>query len=101
MNVVFLPAAEQELKDILDFYRQQKSGLTDSFLNEFLSTIEIIRLYPEGYQLITRKTRKCLLRRFPYMVLYGLIDNTIVISAIAHQHRHPRKYLSPAREKHS
>jgi hypothetical protein len=27
------------------------------------------------------------------MVLYGIVDDVIVISAIAHQHRRPRSYL--------
>nr|CAX68917.1 Plasmid stabilization system protein [uncultured bacterium] len=94
MNVVFLPKARQELIEAVVFYDQQNKGLGSLFLRECFEAIEIIRLYPSGCQLITKKTRKCLLRRFPYMVLYGIVGGEIVISAIAHQHRRPDSYLS-------
>ncbi len=93
MNAHFLSAAEQELADAVIFYDQQLAGLGLVFSKEVFEAIDIIRLFPDGCQLITKTTRKCLLRKFPYMVLYGIVNNTIVISAIAHQHRHPRIYV--------
>lgn len=93
MNVIFLPIAQLELNQAVKFYEQQLEGLGILFYKEIFEAVDFISLYPEGYQLITKHTRKCTLRRFPYLVLYGIIDNTIVISAIAHQHRHPRSYL--------
>ena len=93
MNIIFLPIAQQELNQAIKFYEQQLDGLGILFYKEISEAIDFIRMYPEGYQLITKHTHKCTLRRFPYLVLYGIIDNTIVISAIAHQHRHPRSYL--------
>ncbi len=94
MKVVLLPQAQQELAEATDFYGQQLDGLGELFAKEFLGTIDLIATYPEGWQLITKHTRRCPLRKFPYLVLYGVIDNVIVISAIAHQHRHPRSYLN-------
>ncbi len=93
MNVHFLPVAKQELADAATFYEQQLNGLGNLFSKQVFEAIDMIRLFPDGCQLITKTTRKCLLRKFPYMVLYGIINNTIVISAIAHQHRHPRTFL--------
>ena len=93
MNVVFLPQAQNELTEAIHFYEQQLTGLGALFSKEFFETIDLIRLYPEGWQLITKRTRKCPLRKFPYMILYGIIDGVIVISSIAHQHRHPGSYL--------
>ena len=93
MKAIFLPAAQQELDQTIKFYEQQLTGLGVIFRNEIFEAIDFICLYPEGYQLITKHTRKCSLRKFPYLVLYGIVDNTIIISAVAHQHRHPRSYL--------
>ena len=93
MNVVFLPTAHQELAQAIDFYEHQVPGLGVLFLKEISSAIDLIKLYPQGYHLITTRTRKCSLQKFPYIILYGIINDTIVISAVAHQHRHPRSYL--------
>ena len=93
MNIIFYPVAQEELSQAIEFYEQQLSGLGVLFSKEISEAIRLISLYPEGYQFITKHTRKCPLRKFPYMILYGVIDNTIIVSAIAHQHRHPNSYL--------
>jgi len=93
MNTIILPLAQYELNQAIEFYEEQLIGLGILFRNEIFEAIDFICLYPEGYQFITKHTRKCPLRKFPYLILYGIIDNTIIISAIAHQHRHPRSYL--------
>ena len=93
MNVIFHPAAVQELSEAVAFYNEQIDGLGATFYEEIYESIELIRLYPDGFPFMTRRTRKCLLRKFPYMLLYGIVAGDIVISAVAHQHRHPRAYL--------
>lgn len=93
MKAVFLPQAQRELTQAIDFYEEQLKNLGTLFSKEVLESIHLICLYPEAYPSLTSYTRKCSLRKFPYMILYGIIDNTIVISAIAHQHRHPDAYL--------
>ncbi len=93
MKVILLPIAQQELNQTIEFYEQQLVGLGTLFRNEIFESIDFIRLYPEGHQFITKHTRKCTLRKFPYLVLYGIVDNKIIISSIAHQHRHPQSYL--------
>lgn len=92
MKIVFLPPALEEYNEAVVYYNQQLEGLGTLFSKELFEAIELIELYPQAWQLITKHTHKCPLRRFPYMVLYGIIDDVIVISAIAHQHRHPNSY---------
>ena len=93
MKVVFLANAYQELNDAIAFYEDQLPGLGEIFYKEVNETIDLICLYPHGWQLVTKLTHKCPLHKFPYLILYGVIDNVIVVSCIAHQHRHPKFYL--------
>ena len=93
MKVILLPVAQKEFYQTIKFYEEQLTGLGTLFQNEILEALDFIRLYPEGHQFITKHTRKCSLRKFPYLILYGIVENTIIISAIAHQHRHPHSYL--------
>ena len=93
MKIEFLPAAQQELAEAVEFYEKQLGGLGVLFYKEVSEALDLIRLFPEGWQMITKLTRKCCLHKFPYMLLYGIVDDVIVISSIAHQHRHPKSYL--------
>jgi len=69
MNIIFLPIAHQELAQAVEFYEQQLTGLGASFHKEVFEAIDFIILFPESYQFITKNIRKCLLRKFPYLVL--------------------------------
>ena len=93
MKIEFLPKAQQELVEAVEFYEKQLDGLGVLFYEEVSEALDLIRLFPEGWQLITRLTRKCCLHKFPYMILYGIINDVIVISSIAHQRRRPKSYL--------
>ncbi len=94
MKAILLSVAKQELDESIEFYEEQLPGLGVLFRNEILEAIDFICLYPEGHQFITKYTRKCPIRKFPYLILYGIVNNTIIISTVAHQHRNPRSYLN-------
>ena len=93
MKVILLSHAQKELSETVDFYEQQFQGLGGLFYKEVEEAIEMISLFPQGWQLITKMSRKCCLHKFPYMILYAIVDDVIIISSIVHQHRHPRSYL--------
>ncbi len=46
MNIIFLPAAEQELTQAAEFYEQQLNGLGILFYKEVFEAVDFIRLYP-------------------------------------------------------
>jgi plasmid stabilization system protein ParE len=89
MSVRLLPAAQTELDEAIDWYTQQAPGLGDSFLVEFLRTIQLIERHPQGWQPLSSDTRRCRLRRFPYGVIYSQEAQGILIVAVAHLHRRP------------
>ncbi len=93
MKVIFLPQAQKELSEAIAFYEHQFKGLKTLFSQELFESIDLVCAFPNAWHLITKHTRKCPLRKFPYMILYGIIDGLVVISSIAHQHRHPNSYL--------
>lgn len=82
-------AAEQELDEAVAWYRQQQAGLQEQFLREFLSTVARIQARPEIYRELRPGIRRGLMRRFPYSVIYEVSADTLLILAVAHQHRKP------------
>ena len=93
MKILFLPSAAEEFLDIVDFYDYQSPGLGLAFRQEFIEALDFIHLFPSGWQKVGLHTRKCILKKFPYIILYIVEKECLIITAVAHQHRHPDSYL--------
>ena len=89
MNVNFLDAAEKELDEGIDYYNAQRSGLGFEFLDQVLSAVARIKQYPDAWQQLSQRTRRCLIKQFPYGIIYQIRSDEILIVAIAHLHRKP------------
>ncbi|MEM8964391.1 MAG: type II toxin-antitoxin system RelE/ParE family toxin [Acidobacteriota bacterium] len=89
MRLTFHPRARNELWDAVDYYEEARSGLGEEFLDEFHSTCERILETPRAWSKQTASTRRCLMKRFPYSVIYQLVDEQVRVIAVAHQKRRP------------
>lgn len=90
MKVRFLKPAQLELDDAVAWYNEQASGLGVEFLDEVDRAMRRSLAHPLSCLEIETGLRRCLLARFPYGLVYGLDDDTIVVVAVAHLHREPR-----------
>lgn len=93
MNIILIPPADKELDDTINFYSDQFKGLGDEFYNEFIEVCRLISRHPVTWRKIGADTRKINIRRFPFLVLYIVDGNDILITCIAHQHRNPTYYV--------
>ena len=89
MDIRFLDIAQRELDEAVEYYNAESPGLGDQFLLEVLSALERIRQYPSAWHPFTQNTRRCQTRRFPYGVVYQILQSEILIVAVAHLHREP------------
>jgi hypothetical protein len=89
MRAILAEVARQELADAIAYYDAQGHGLGDSFLDEFLAAVSRIEELPEAWQRLSRSTRRCRLRRFPYGLIYRLSGDTALVIAVGHLHREP------------
>lgn len=96
--VQLLSEAERELEDAFWWYERQRGGLGLEFLLAFDAAVESLRRLPEGHELVALKTRKALLRRFPYLVLYAVEAERVLITAVFHGRRDPRRWADRVRE---
>jgi len=90
MNIRFLEPARNELDDAVDWYEMEQSGLGQRFLAEIRSALKRITVFPDSCTVISPGLRRCLTRKFPYMLVYGIEERTVVIVAVAHMHRAPQ-----------
>ena len=92
MKVRFLSIANIEFDDAVKYYNHQMPGLGYRFLQEVDGAIKRIKLMPEAWARIGQETRRCILKGFPYALLYVIEKDNILISAVAHLHRDPEHY---------
>jgi plasmid stabilization system protein ParE len=87
--VRFLEVAEAELEAAINYYNLKKTGLGQAFLIEIKATVSRIANFPEAWQPLGQRTRRCLTHRFPYCVVYQIRDDEILIIAVSHLHQKP------------
>lgn len=93
MKVSFLTLAQREVDDAVAWYNEQAAGLGPEFLDELDRAVRRAVAFPMSCPEIQRGIRRCLLARFPYGLIYGLDEETLVVVAVAHLHRQPRYWV--------
>ncbi len=77
------------MDDAFCYYQQQMNGLGDDFIKEIMAAINRVKLNPYAWSIFSENTRRCLVNRFPYAIIYQIDEEQILIVAIAHLHRNP------------
>jgi len=90
MKYSFHPSAKIELEETINYYEECLPGLGGKFAKEVYSTIHRIIQYPELWSKLSKNTRRCLMNRFPYGVIYQILDKEVLIIALMHLKREPR-----------
>lgn len=83
--------ASDELSQAVRWYEARRSGLGGEFFDAVADALQLIEARPEigSAASADRMTRRLLIPRFPYQVVYRLRPGEIVIVAIAHLKRRP------------
>lgn len=88
MDYEFHPLSEQEYYEAIDFFAAIDSDLAEAFIREIESAIIKICDRPEMYPRVSAHVQRCLVRTFPYGVLYQA-DERILIVAVMQLNRRP------------
>lgn len=85
----FHRAARAELRRAVEYYDAEVPGLGAELAEAVERTVEEITTFPELGTPYLADTRRRMVRRFPFSVIYRLRTDEIVILAVAHQKRKP------------
>ncbi len=89
MKFTFHPEAKLELNQAVDYYNNCQPSLGLDFLREIYISIQNILAYPQAWTQLSKSTRRCLVNRFPFGIIYQNNDNCIYIIAIMQLNRKP------------
>ncbi len=89
MRHEFARAARDELFDSIDYYELQQPGLGFVFSQQVNEAIERILEYPDGWTPLDQTFHRCLVKNFPYALIYTVADQVVIIVALMNLHRKP------------
>ncbi|MBU4555769.1 MAG: type II toxin-antitoxin system RelE/ParE family toxin [Actinobacteria bacterium] len=88
--VAFEPTAFLELNEAADFYDLERPGLGTEFFDAVEAALTVVADTPAAFPIELGETRKRVITRFPYSVMYWFDGATVHVSAIAHHRQRPR-----------
>jgi plasmid stabilization system protein ParE len=89
LPVDFHPRAVADAKEARRWYAQRSPEAARRFVSELKRVVEQIATTPERWPPHLYGTRFYRLRRFPYIVVYRRIPDTVQVVAVAHGRRKP------------
>lgn len=95
-RLVVTASAETDLATAFDWYEDQSPGLGAEFLRAVDAVFAAAQRTPALFPVVRGRTRRALLRRFPYGAFFTATDHEVVVLAVVHSRRHPRVWQSRA-----
>jgi plasmid stabilization system protein ParE len=83
------PEAVAEARVAAQWYRERSALAANAFLDELNGAVERIAGNPEMYPSYVQGTRRYLLQRFPFYLVYREVAGKLEVVAIAHGKRRP------------
>lgn len=93
MLVVLRPEAEQELLDAQAWYESKALGLGFEFARAADAAVASALNNFFGHLRIEDEFRRVLFRKFPYLLIYILNLDELLVVSFFHQHREPGVWL--------
>ena len=94
LPLVYRPEVRDEIDEEYTWYEEQRAGLGEEFLAAVRTTLDSIQRNPGRYGVVHREVRAAPMRRFPYVAYYRVEADRIVVMAIQHGRRDPRRWRS-------
>ncbi len=81
--------ARTEFDEAADFYGMERASLGLAFVAAVEAAVARVCEYPDSCPIIRGRVRKVRVRRFPYSVMYSIVEERIRVLAVAHDRRRP------------
>ena len=89
VEIPFVSAAREEFLAAADDYDAASAGLGEEFIAEVEKAVARIASFPDHGSAYYSGTRRIVLRRFPYDIVYRESSTGLVVIAVAHHRRRP------------
>ena len=95
-ELIIRPEAEAEMGEAFDWYEERVPGLGSDFLMNADASFHSILRNPQQFPIVHKNLRRALIRRFPYQIFFLLEEHRVVIIAVFHAKRSPKRWRGRA-----
>jgi toxin ParE1/3/4 len=88
-SLVIQTEAVFEIRDAFEWYEEQKTGLGYELIEEIEACYQKLITHPERYSYINPLYRRIKTNRFPYILIYEIEAEEIIINSVRHIKRKP------------
>ncbi len=92
-KITYHPEAKKELREAAAFYENSRFELGERFLAAVETVIDKISLNPLRCSRISGGFRCCLVKKFPYGIIYATQEDEIFVAAVMHMKRKPGYWI--------
>ena len=89
-EIVLQSEAILDIQEAFEWYEVHESGLGFEFIEEIESGYLKISKHPLHYTSINQRFRRLRINRFPYLVVYEVEGNVVIINSVRHISRKPK-----------
>jgi plasmid stabilization system protein ParE len=83
--------ADADIAEAMRWYRQQRIGLEERFLEEVEACVAKAVEFPKRFRVVYKRFRQAPLDGFPFVIIYEVIEEDMVVFRVFHTSRDPKK----------
>jgi plasmid stabilization system protein ParE len=94
-KIVITEQAREDTQSAYDYYEDQRKNLGEEFLEELVNRYGDLEDHPEHYGFIDNRgiIRDVKIDRFPYVIVFEIVNDKVVVYAVFNTYRHPKRKL--------
>lgn len=90
-TVILKEEADSDVFGAYHWYESRRIGLGDEFLDEIEEYLKVLEQDPQIYQVRKHNWRYCPLRRFPYLIVFEIEQQEVVVYAVFNTYQNPNR----------
>lgn len=87
------PNAEADVAEASLWYESQQTGLGEKFIQRVESYFFRIQNNPLHFPLKRGNLREAYIQKFPYIIIYQVIESNIIVFSVFNTHQNPERKL--------
>ena len=89
LPIDYLPGARSDFNESFDWYAERSAQAAQRFADAVDAALLRVAANPTQFAGADSVHRECPVKKFPFRIVYRLIDNWVLVVAIAHSKRRP------------
>jgi hypothetical protein len=81
--------AEHNILDSIDWYNEKQYSLGDKFYKDSTIALNYVVANPYLFSVKRSPFRECALKKFPYLIVYTIQNDTVIIASVFNTSKNP------------